>query len=333
MNSTSVLAIVLAGGQGVRLRPLTAGHAKPALPFANGCRIIDFVLSNLVNSDISPIYVVAQFKPDSLVRHIDRVWGKPSCNRDCSVNIVVPRTEADRYLGTTHAVFRNLDLIERHRPDLVAVLAADHVYRMDIRQMVNFHVGRDADVSVAAVPVPIAKAASFGVLASDRDGRISDLQEKPQRPVPLASNPDRAYASMGNYLFNTRVLVDALCRRDCAIETDFGKHLLPQAVRSRRVFAYDFSTNHVPGVQAYEERAYWRDVPSLDAYTDARLDVLGARPRFRLQNPHWPIQGDPRAPGQRAPTKSNGRLGELVANPVTGSGSLSVSVSPVAGAH
>lgn len=291
MGPVKVLAIVLAGGEGNRLRPLTTEYPKPALPFANGCRIIDFVLSNLVNSRVSSIYVLAQYKPQSLIDHIDKVWKAPRQSRDYSVETVAPRSENDRYLGTAHAVYRNLDLIERHGPDFVAVFAADHVYRMDIRQMVNFHVRCEAEMSVAAVPVPIEKARAFGVIVSDRNGRINEFQEKPERPVPLPTDPRRAYASMGNYLFSTRCLLDILWRADCAIENDFGKHVLPQTARNRRAFAYDFTANHVPGVHSYEERAYWRDVGTLDAYAEARLDVLGPTPRFDLCNPHWPIRG------------------------------------------
>jgi glucose-1-phosphate adenylyltransferase len=295
----NIIALVLAGGEGARLLPLTAEHAKPALPFVNGCRIVDFVLSNLANSEISPIYVLAQYKPQSLLRHIETTWNKSSRGGNCSVNVVLPRTGAERFLGTADAVYRNLDLIERHRPDLVAVFASDHVYRMDVRQMVDFHLARGADVSVAAVPVPIEKAYSFGIIVSDHDHRIRDFQEKPDRPVPLPADPDRAYASMGNYLFNARLLVDVLCRANRRGETDFGRHILPHASRSHRAFAYDFTGNHVPGVRSHEERAYWRDVGTLEAYTGARRDALGPQPRFHLENSQWPIRGIRPLEGQR----------------------------------
>lgn len=298
MTSMNILALVLAGGEGTRLRPLTAEHAKPALPFVNGCRIVDFVLSNLANSEISSIYVLAQYKPQSLMRHIQATWNKSSRVGKCSVNVVLPSTSAERFLGTADAVYRNLDLIERHRPDLVAVFAADHVYRMDVRQMVDFHLSLGADVSVAAVPVPIEKASSFGIIVPDYENRILDFQEKPDQPVSLPADPNRAYASMGNYLFNTRFLVDALGRANRRGETDFGRHILRHASRSHRAFAYDFTGNHVPGVQSYEERAYWRDVGTLEAYTEARRDALGPQPRFRLENFQWPIHGV-RPPNER----------------------------------
>jgi glucose-1-phosphate adenylyltransferase len=310
MTSVNILALVLAGGEGTRLRPLTAEHAKPALPFANGCRIVDFVLSNFTNSGISSIYVLAQYKPQSLIRHIQTTWS--SHDGDWAVNVVLPGLGAEPFLGTADAVFRNLDLIERHRPDLVAVFAADHVYRMDVRQMIEFHLSHDADVSVAAVPVPIEKASSFGIIVSDHGNRILDFQEKPGRPASLPEDPNRAYASMGNYLFSTRFLVDALCRANRRGEMDFGRHVLPDASRSHRAFAYDFTGNRVPGVRSHEEPAYWRDVGTLEAYTEARRDTLGPQPRFRLENSLWPIRTirNNKRRRQQSPY-SNGRGGFL----------------------
>ena len=287
MTSKNILAIVLAGGEGSRLRPLTADHAKPALPFAGGCRIVDFVLSNLINSEISSIYLLAQYKPDSLMRHVRDVW---QTRREAfRINLVVPEARNGPFLGTAHAVFRNLHLIERDRPDIVAVFAADHVYRMDVRQMVDFHIARAAEVTVAAVPVPIHEASSFGVIVADRSGRIRDFQEKPQRPVSLPTDPCSVFASMGNYLFNPDVLVEMLHRTTSEGGIDFGRHVLPCAAQGRRAFAYDFSNNHVPGLRSYEERTYWRDVGTLAAYEAALRDVRGEKPRFCLANAKWPI--------------------------------------------
>jgi glucose-1-phosphate adenylyltransferase len=229
------------------------------------------------------------------------------------VNVVLPRTDAERFLGTADAVYRNLDLIERHRPDLIAVFAADHVYRMDVRQMVDFHLSHGADVSVAAMPVPIEKASSFGIIASDHENRILDFQEKPDRPVSLRTDPNRAYASMGNYLFNTRFLVDTLCRANRRRETDFGRHILPYASQSHRAFAYNFTGNHVPGVQSHEERGYWRDVGTLEAYTEARRDALGPRPRFHLENSQWPIRGVRPHERQREQARRNSSRDGLLA--------------------
>jgi len=289
-----ILAMVLAGGNGTRLHPLTAEHAKPALPFAHGYRIIDFVLSNLVNSDISSIYVLVQYKPRSLITHIHTAWAPWSAGAQPAIRMVLPQTsgEGGSFKGTADAVFQNLHLIERERPDLIAVFAADHVYRMDVRQMARFHQERGAEVSIAAVPVPIEEASAFGIMATGPDGELRDFQEKPERPVPIPTAPGGAYASMGNYLFNPRVLLELLDHANRRGETDFGRHILPRLPHSHRVFAYDFAGNKVPGVQPQEERGYWRDIGTLDAYRAAQRDVLGPLPRFNLVNPKWPIRGD-----------------------------------------
>jgi glucose-1-phosphate adenylyltransferase len=309
MDQTKVLALVLAGGNGTRLHPLTAEHAKPALPFAVGYRIVDFVLSNLVNSGISSIYVLAQYKPQSLVEHIRTAWA-PWQDGERFIKVVLPETngQAGSFKGTSDAVYQNLHLIERHRPDLVAVFAADHVYRMDVRQMVSFHQQNDAEVSIAALPVPIEEGTQFGIIATARDGRIEEFHEKPERPAPIPDDPSRAYASMGNYLFNPRVLVALLEEASRRGDTDFGRHIMPCLPGRRGVFAYDFSSNKVPGLQPYEERGYWRDVGTLDAYQTAQRDVLGPLPRFSLVNLEWPL----RAGGYRVRTAkpNNARLGE-----------------------
>jgi glucose-1-phosphate adenylyltransferase len=296
-----ILAMVLAGGNGTRLHPLTAEQAKPALPFAHGYRIVDFVLSNLVNSDISAIYVVAQYKPRSLVTHIRTAWAKWSGGAQPAIRLVLPETNAGggMFKGTADAVYRNLHLIERERPDLVAVFAADHVYRMDVRQMVRFHQERGADVSIAAVSVPIEQASAFGIMTTGSGGELRDFQEKPERPAPTSTDPGRAYASMGNYLFNPRVLRELLEQANRRGDTDFGHHILPRLPHSHRVFAYDFASNRIPGVCPHEERGYWRDIGTVDAYCDAQRDVLGPLPRFSLVNPKWPICGDAcRVPGR-----------------------------------
>lgn len=293
MDSTRVLALVLAGGNGTRLHPLTSEHAKPALPFAAGYRLIDFVLGNLVNSRISPIYVLVQYRPQSLIEHIRTAWAPYSLGMNPRIHVVGPRSDtADAsYKGTADAVYQNLDLIARHQPELVAVFAADHVYRMDVRQMVEFHRRCNAEASIAAVPVPIENAPAFGNIVVGSDGRIEDFQEKPEQPVPIPLDPAHAYASMGNYLFNPCVLTELLEEANARGETDFGRHILPRLPHSRRAFAYDFAGNAVPGVQTWEERGYWRDVGTLDAYQAAQHDVLGPLPRFGLTNSKWPIRG------------------------------------------
>lgn len=290
----NIVAVVLAGGEGTRLYPLTAEHAKPALPFASGYRIVDFVLSNLVNSKISAIYVLAQYKPASLVRHIEAAWAPWFADGERMIKVLLPRsnTHGGRFKGTADAVYQYLDVLQAHSPDVVAVFAADHVYRMDVRQMLAFHGGKQADVTVAAVAVPVEKASSFGVVSTQPDGRVVEFREKPQRPPEIPSDPARAYASMGNYLFAPDVLEKALLEARSRGETDFGRHLLPRLCGSARVFAYDFSENRVPGVQEFEERAYWRDVGTLAALAAAQQDAMGYRPRFNLWNRRWPIRGE-----------------------------------------
>lgn len=289
----NVVALVLAGGNGTRLHPLTVEHSKPALPFAVGYRVIDFVLSNLVNSQITSIRVLAQYKPRSLIEHIRVAWAPWSTGPDAKISVVLPQTDAEpgMFRGTADAVYQNLDIIDRHKADVVAVFAADHVYRMDIRQMVSFHQKRGAEVSVAAVPVPIERASAFGIVATGAAGELRDFQEKPERPAPMPADPSRAYASMGNYLFNAPALVKILEEANRRGDTDFGCHIMPRLTNSHRAFAYDFSGNKVPGVQPYEERGYWRDIGTIEAYRAAQRDVLDPLPRFSLVNPNWPIRG------------------------------------------
>lgn len=284
-----VLAMVLAGGQGSRLHPLTAERSKPAVPFGSRYRIADFVLSNLVNSDIRGIYLLVQYKSQSLIEHINKAWGHGSAFSGQFVTVVPPQMREGKewFQGTSDAVFQNLNLIDRHAPDMVAVFGADHIYRMDVRQMVDFHRQRQAHVSVAAIPVPLDQASAFGVIDADGHGRIRGFLEKPARPPAMAGKPDHAYGSMGNYLFDTEVLLQALRQAKERGEHDFGHHVLPRLIKSHRVVAYNFADNHIPGVAAYEEPAYWRDVGTIDAFHAANRDLLGASPRFNLFNPQW----------------------------------------------
>ncbi|MDD5329705.1 MAG: glucose-1-phosphate adenylyltransferase [Sulfuricella sp.] len=291
MAVPKILAIVMAGGEGSRLYPLTADNSKPSVPFGARYRIVDFVLSNLVNSEILSIYLLVQYKSQSLIEHVRKAWVMSPLVSSHFVTVVPPQMRVDSrwFQGTADAVHQNLDLIYLHRPDMVAVFGADHIYRMDIRQMVAFHQAQKADVTVAALPVPIADASSFGVIAADPDGRVRDFQEKPVNPSAMPGDPSRAYASMGNYLFNTDVLVAALEEAHKKQEHDFGKHVLPRLKETNKVYAYDFSTNVVPGIKASEEPAYWRDVGTIEAYFAAHMDVLGLQPRFDAFNTSWPI--------------------------------------------
>ena len=289
-----IVALVLAGGEGTRLHPLTAEHAKPALPFASGYRIVDFVLSNLVNSGISTIYVLAQYKPESLVRHIARAWAPWFARPESLIKVLLPgsNTLGGRFKGTADAVYQHLELLQAHAPDLVAVFAADHVYRMDVRQMAAFHRSRHAGVSVAAVCVPLEQASLFGILQTSADGRIREFLEKPATAPAIPGRPGRAYASMGNYLFEPQVLERVLTEARRAGETDFGRDVLPRICATERLYAYDFAENRIPGLLECEEHAYWRDVGTLSALAAAQQDAMGHRPRFNLWNSRWPIRGE-----------------------------------------
>jgi glucose-1-phosphate adenylyltransferase len=290
MPNKRIIAFVMAGGQGSRLQPLTSARSKPSVPFGSRYRIVDFVLSNLVNSQIQTIYLLVQYKSQSLIEHVRKAWTISPLLQQQFVTVVPPQMIADRWFqGTADAVHQNIALIEEHRPDLVAVFGADHIYRMDISQMVAFHQARQADVTIAALPVPLKDAQGFGVIAAGADGRIEAFEEKPANPTPMPGDPASAFASMGNYIFDAKVLVDALEEAQKLGETDFGGHVLPRLLRTHRLFAYDFATNLIPGINDYEQRVYWRDVGTIDAYFDAHKDVLGAEPAFDMFNPQWPI--------------------------------------------
>ncbi|MCC6531716.1 MAG: glucose-1-phosphate adenylyltransferase [Burkholderiales bacterium] len=314
-----VLAIVLAGGEGTRLNPLTAERSKPAVPFGGRYRIVDFVLSNLVNSNIYSIYVLVQYKSQSLIEHIREAWVLGPTIPSHFITVVPPQMieGPEWFQGTADAVYQNLALIEANDPDLVAVFGADHVYRMDLRQMIDVHVERAADVTVAALPVPRADARAFGVIDCDASGRIRGFVEKPAAPPAMPGDPDRAYASMGNYVFRTGVLVEALVQARDHRGTDFGRDVLPRLIATKRVHAYDFTANACPGLRDYEERAYWRDVGTIDAYFAATMDTLGAQPKFDLLNPRWPIrssnyQGPPASIGRARIEESDIGAGVLI---------------------
>jgi glucose-1-phosphate adenylyltransferase len=291
MSGPKILAFVLAGGEGSRLKPLTSNRSKPAVPFGARYRIVDFALSNLVNSGITAIYLLVQYRSQSLIEHVRKAWSLSPTLWQQFITIVPPqhREAGDFFQGTADAVFQNLNMIGLHEPDLVVVFGADHIYRMDLRQMIGFHLEQCADVTVSALPVPLADASSFGVLATDDSGRITKFQEKPAKPEPMPTDPARAFASMGNYVFSTPVLVEALREANRLGENDFGRHVLPRLLGTHRLFAYDFMSNVIPGVKPYEEPGYWRDVGTIDAYYDAHYDVLGRTPRFDVYNPAWPI--------------------------------------------
>lgn len=294
-RTTNVLAIVMAGGEGSRLHPLTAERCKPAVPFNGKHRIVDFVLSNLVNSEIYSIYLLVQYKSQSLIEHIRQSWTMTRFIPQHFVTVVPPqmRNGPEWFQGTADSVYQNIHLIESFQPDIVAVFGADHIYRMDVRQMVDFHRASNAHVSVATLPVPLAQCNQFGIVEIDSQHRISQFVEKPATAAPMPGSTTHTLASMGNYLFNADVLLDALYKAHATGHSDFGRDILPTMLQSHRLMAYDFNTNSIPGVEPYEEHGYWRDVGTIDAYFDAHFDTLGAQPRFRMTNRHWPIYASP----------------------------------------
>lgn len=291
MDAPRVVAFVMAGGEGTRLRPFTQEQPKPALPFGGSYRIVDFVLSNLYNSRIRSIYVLLEYRPEILLAHLAESWAFANAPAGEFVEPALSRYKGvgGGFRGTANAVWQSLDLLDGYRPDVVAVFAADHVYCMDVRQMVEFHVAKDADATVAAVPAPIELAPCLGVIRADAGGRIRGFQEKPRDPAPMPHDPRRVYGSMGNYLFRPAMLREALGRAAARGEHDFGQHVLPRLIHTHRVYAYDFSRNVIPGTRPCEEPAYWRDVGTVEAYVAAHWDLLGPHPRFCLDNPQWPV--------------------------------------------
>jgi glucose-1-phosphate adenylyltransferase len=287
-----IVAFVLAGGEGTRLRPLTLDRCKPAVPFGGRYRIVDFVLSNLINSGVHSVYLLVQYKAQSLIEHVRKAWTISPLLPDQFVTIVPPQLEEgrERFRGTADAVYQNLNLLAAHDADEVAVFGADHIYRMDIRQMLRFHREREAEVTVATIPVPASEVSRFGIVDADAGGRIRAFHEKPESSAAAVAGGRCAHASLGNYLFEPRVLERALLESHRRGETDFGRHVLPRLLAGGcRVYAYDLMENEIPGLNSWEERGYWRDVGSLDAYFEAHHDVLGLKPRFDAFNPAWPI--------------------------------------------
>lgn len=290
-----ILAMIMAGGRGERLMPLTEQRSKPAVPFAGTYRIIDFVLSNFLNSGIFAMYVLVQYRSQSLIEHLRRAWRIGGVNRQTFITVVPPQMKGKGrwYEGTADAVYQNLNIVYDFAPNLVAVFGADHIYRMDIRQMIQFHLDHQAEVTVAALPVPIQAAKGFGIIQVNAKQAIIGFEEKPKQPKAMPGNPKMAFSSMGNYIFNVDVLMKALEHDAAEPGThDFGKDIIPKLIKSNRVLAYNFLDNVVPGVRPYEEWGYWRDVGTLEAYWEANMDILGEKPVFDLRNVNWPIMTD-----------------------------------------
>ncbi len=285
--------MILAGGEGSRLYPLTQQRAKPAVPFGGKYRLIDFALSNFINSRIFSIYVLTQFKSQSLTEHLQESWRFSSILRD---HFILPfpaqqRTGNSWYRGTADAIYQNINLIEDSDFDIIAIFGADHIYRMDLQQMIDFHVRKRADVTISALPVPLKNASSLGVIQVQEKQRVTGFKEKPKRPKPIPGRPKEAFASMGNYLFNKAVLIELLYEDAADVESshDFGKDILPRIFNKSRVFAYDFRRNHISGLTK-KEIGYWRDVGTIKAFWEANMDLRNVKPEFNLYNKKWPIK-------------------------------------------
>lgn len=287
-----VLGMIMAGGKGERLFPLTKERSKPAVPFGGKYRIIDFVLSNFVNSNIFSSYILVQYLSQSLIEYLRVSWPTQGISKKHFLTVVPPqmRLGENWYRGTADSVRQNIGLINDYEPDLIAIFGADHIYRMDIGKMIDFHIKNNADVTVSANVVPLNDAKAFGVIAVNDQNRIVSFDEKPKEPKCIPGQPKKAYVSMGNYIFNKNVLLKILQQKYCDIPSlDFGKHILPVILNQYRTFAYDFPSQTLPGVKGYEEQGYWRDVGTIQAYWQANMDLLGEKPKFDLNNPLWPI--------------------------------------------
>jgi len=287
-----LLAMILAGGEGRRLDPLTRDRAKPAVPFGGRYRIVDFVLSNFANSGILKMKVLVQYKSESLNTHVQRAWRLSAfLNEYVEIVPAQMRYGPKWFEGSADAIYQNLNIITDEEPEYTFVFGADHVYRMDVRQMLQFHLDKKADLTVAAIPVPLEEAKDFGIIEVDGEGRMTGFVEKPKTPPKtIPGDPTRCLASMGNYLFTTKELVQEIVNDagDPKSAHDFGKSIVTGMHARKDVFVYDFTTNEVPG-QGLKERGYWRDVGNLDAYFQANMDLVAVDPLFSLYNDQWPI--------------------------------------------
>ncbi len=309
------MAMVLAGGEGKRLHPLTEDRAKPAVPFAGHYRLIDFALSNLANGGFLRIVVLTQYKSHSLDLHISRTWRLSTLLSDYVTPVPAQmRLGPHWFAGSADAIHQNLNLIGDERPDYVLVFGADHIYRMDPRQMLTQHIASGAGVTVAAIQVPRSEASEFGVLERGHGSLINQFREKPTDAKGLDSAPDRVLASMGNYIFSTDVLVDAVTAdaRDESSVHDLGGSIIPRLVDAGLAHVYDFGENNVPG-STDRDRGYWRDVGTLDAFHEAHMDLVSVHPVFNLYNDQWPIHtSGPTQPPAKFVLEDHGRVGQAV---------------------
>jgi glucose-1-phosphate adenylyltransferase len=329
LTNRNVLSVVLAGGEGRRLHPLTAGRAKPAVPFGGHYRLIDFALSNLVNGGFRRVVVLTQYKSHSLDVHLSRTWRMSTLLGNYVTSVPAQMRAGKRwFLGSADAVYQNLNLIRDEHPDYVFVFGADHIYRMDPAQMLEQHMATGADVTVAGIPVPIEEASSFGIIERGEGTRIAAFVEKPEDPPSLPNDPTKAYASMGNYVFTADALV-RMVTEDAQLDEsahDLGGNIITRAVEDGVAHVYDFFDNELPGATE-RDSGYWRDVGTIKSYYDAQMDLVEPEPIFNLYNSDWPIFTDVRP---YPPTKllASGQFGPAsVTNAVLANGVI------VTGAH
>lgn len=294
MSIDDALVMILAGGEGKRLLPLTKDRAKPAVPFGGRYRIIDFVLNNFINSGFFKIKVLTQYKSDSLNKHITRGWVlSPFLNQYVDLCPAQMRTGSNWYRGTADAIYQNVFHITDEDPDYVCIFGGDHIYKMDVSQMLDFHKENNADLTISAIPIPIEEASEFGIMEVDENWRLTNFVEKPKtKPKSIPGQPDMCLASMGNYIFGKDVLLKAL-DEDEKIENsshDFGKNVIPMLLeQGKNIFVYNFATNEFSGITD-AERGYWRDVGSIDAYWQANMDLLDSNPELNLYSKDWPLR-------------------------------------------
>lgn len=319
---SGVLSMILAGGEGTRLAPLTSYRAKPAVPFGGNYRIIDFVLNNFVNSDLLQIFVLTQFKSHSLLKHMSRRWTVSGLtNRFIDPIPAQMQTGRHWYQGTADAIYQNLHVIRGMDPEEVCVFGGDHIYKMDVRQMLSFHRDNKAVLTVAAIPVPVEDAHHFGVIEVDKTGKMIGFQEKPKKGAKtIPGRPSHVLASMGNYVFDAKTLVSSLEEDAQLVDSlhDFGHDIIPKLFPGGDVYVYDFSTNSIRG-ESDTTRGYWRDVGTLDSYFQANMDLIDITPPFDLYNKHWPLRSHhPAIPPAKFVHDSKNRVGHAVSSMVSG---------------
>jgi len=293
MSTDDTLVMIMAGGEGKRLYPLTKDRAKPAVPFGGRFRIIDFVMNNFINSGFYRIKVLTQFKSDSLNRHISRTWpATPIYGQFIDLVPAQMRTGGEWYQGTADAIYQNMNIIDDINPKYVCVFGGDHIYKMNVRHMLKYHKKKGSDLTISGIPVPVEMASEMGIMVIDEDWKLIGFQEKPKKnPATIPGMPDKVLASMGNYIFDKDVLMKELVSdsQKTGSKHDFGFNIIQDMYSRSNVYVYDFSRNYVKGMTE-TEKGYWKDVGSIDAYWQANMDLLEALPEFDLYNQDWPIR-------------------------------------------